>query len=282
MLGFFNLRRLMTLLTAAILLITWPASSFAAPGSLPSKLLTLDGIHGSFSEGPYKDAIVVSSYSFEATVPDSQVGRAGKPEYHDVKITKEMDASSLSILKTLAVGQKIREGTLYFQNNNPKNNLTYLKIHFSDIRVTNYDMSYQESKVIENISLHFDQMLFEYTTQKPDGSPGNTDTLKISQGKITSIMTQYHFDPIYETSPKGISYIKGFKVSLKATADSGTVQQTQYRINGGSWATYTGTFEIYAGDTHSLEYFSTNKEGDVEAANIMNFDSGSFSGAGSY
>jgi hypothetical protein len=61
-----------------------------------------------------------------------------------------------------------------------------------------------------------------------------------------------------------------------------TVLQTKYRINGGSWVTYTGPFNIYAADTHTLEYFSTDKVGNIEQTNSMDFDTGTFTGAGSY
>jgi type VI protein secretion system component Hcp len=275
---FFNLKSLMAAMLSAVMLIfLWPGSSFSASPSLPSILLTLDGIKGSYSVAPYKGAIIVSSYSFGAFGTDSLNG-VGEPKFEDIQINKAMDDSSLSILKALARGQTIRSGTLYFQNNNPKNNITYMKIHLTDILVTSYNVSSSESTT-ESISLHADPMLFEYTTQNPDGSPGKTDQLQIGHQKIN---TQYHFDPIYGKNSKNISYIKGFRVSLKATAASNSVQQTQYRINGGSWVTYTGSFDIFAADTHSLEYFSTDRAGHVEKTNIMNFDTGTFTGAGSY
>jgi type VI protein secretion system component Hcp len=276
---FFKPKTLMAMLTAAVLIFPWPGSSFSASERLPSILLTLDGIQGSYSVAPYKGAITVSSYSFGASGSDSQVTGTREPQYQDILLNKAMDDASLSILKALAKGQNIRGGTLYFQNNNPEHNLTYMKIHLTGIRVTGYSMSSSKSTASESISLHADQMLFEYTTQNPDGSPGKTDQLPIGQEKA---MTQYHFDPIYDKNSEEISYIKGFRVSLKAIANSTSVQQTQYRINGGSWVTYTGSFDIYAADTHSLEYFSTDQAGHVEQTNIMNFDTGTFAGVGSY
>jgi type VI protein secretion system component Hcp len=281
---FFNLKTLMAMLISAVLIFLSPSSSFSASGSTPSILLTLEGIQGSYSDAPFKGAISVFSYSFGASDIDSQVtsGNEAKPKYQDIYLTKTIDDSSISILKALAKGQKIRGGTLYFQNNNPQHNFTYMKIHLTGIRVTGYNVSFVGLTGKEDISLHADQMLFEYTTMNPDGSPGKTDQLQLGQEKDPFVMTQYHFDPIHDKNSKGVSYIKGFQVSLKATANSATVQQIQYRINGGSWINYTESFNIYAADTHSLEYFSTDENGNVEQTNIMNFDTGTFTGAGSY
>jgi type VI protein secretion system component Hcp len=271
----FNLKMLMAVLIAAVFALPWQGSASAAASGLPSILLTLDGIQGSYSAPPFKDAIVISAYS--SVVTDS-----GKPKYGDIQLTKAVDNATLPILKALAKGQTIREGTLYFQNNNPNNNLTYMEIHLTNIVLTGQSLSFEGSEPKETVSLHAEQLLYKYTTQKPDGSAGTTDTLQVGQKQATSVMTQYHFEPIYNTDSKGTSYIEGFTVTLKAMATNSSVGQTQYRINGGSWVTYTGPFEIYAADTHSLEYFSTNNAGDTEKANIMNFDTGTFSGAGSF
>src|SRR6185312_12087470 len=108
-----------------------------------------------------------------------------------------------------------------------------------------------DSNALESISLQAGSMLFEYTTSKPDGSSGQTDKQLICLDKASCVVTQYHFDPIYDKTAKEVSYIKGFRVSLKAAAVHSTVLQTEYRINGGNWVTYTGPFNIYAADTHT-------------------------------
>ncbi|WJH36815.1 hypothetical protein N6H14_14595 [Paenibacillus sp. CC-CFT747] len=98
-------------------------------------------------------------------------------------------------------------------------------------------------------------------------------------------VTKYHFDPIYAVSSKGVRYVKGYNVSLRATDNTGGsgVKSTQYRINGGAWKAYTGTFVIYAGETHTVEYFSTDLAGNTESPmNKMDFDRGTFTGAGAY
>jgi type VI protein secretion system component Hcp len=283
MLRLIDPRTLITMLLAAVLIFPSAGSTVNAAEKVPSILLTLDGIQGSYSTAPYKGAIVVSSYSFGAAVSGSQMQGAKATKYQDFSFYKQTDDSSLSLLKALAKGQKIRGGTLYLQSNSSGRNLTYMKIRLTDIRVTDYKIFTDSgSGASEFISLQAGNMLFEYTTSKPDGSSGQTDQQLICLDKASCVLTQYHFDPIYDKTNKEVSYIKGFRVSLKATSAHSTVLQTKYRINGGSWVTYTGPFNIYAADTHTLEYFSTDKAGNIEQTNSMNFDTGTFTGAGSY
>jgi trimeric autotransporter adhesin len=117
-------------------------------------------------------------------------------------------------------------------------------------------------------------------------STGKTESTRTavsfgSGSDTTAPVTKYHFDQISGTS-SGKPFIKGFTVSLQATDISSGVMSTQYRINNGSWNTYTNPFTFYAGTTHSVEYYSTNNAGNDEIHNFMNFDIGSFKGAGRY
>jgi hypothetical protein len=98
-------------------------------------------------------------------------------------------------------------------------------------------------------------------------------------------VTKYHFDPIYGQTSSGRQYIKGYMTTLRATDNvSGSgVKNVQYRINGGTWITYTAPFTFYAGITHTVEYFSTDNAGNVEnPINLMDFDKGKFTGAGKF
>ncbi|MDC0706643.1 MULTISPECIES: OmpL47-type beta-barrel domain-containing protein [Priestia] len=100
----------------------------------------------------------------------------------------------------------------------------------------------------------------------------------------TAPVTKYHLDPIYAKTSAGKQYIKGFTVSLQATdnQNGSEVKITQYRVNGGKWEPYTEPFTISAGTTHTVEYFSTDKAENIEPFNKMDFDKGTFTGAGKY
>ncbi|WP_248930004.1 beta strand repeat-containing protein [Paenibacillus hamazuiensis] len=96
-------------------------------------------------------------------------------------------------------------------------------------------------------------------------------------------VTKYRLDPIYAETSTGKRYVKGFTVTLKATDNQSGVKDTKYRINGGAWTVYTAPFEIYAETTHTVDYFSTDRAGNTESpTNKMDFDKGTFTGAGSF
>ncbi|NRD76932.1 hypothetical protein HPT25_05415 [Bacillus sp. BRMEA1] len=121
-------------------------------------------------------------------------------------------------------------------------------------------------------------------TATASGVTSNQATLTVTYAPPADTVppiTKYHLDPIYCASCKG-QIIKGFTVSLKASDNQSGVKSTQYRINGGDWITYTDPFTIYAGVTHTMEFYSTDNAGNQENTNIMDFDKGTFTGAGSY
>ncbi|QHT62275.1 type VI secretion system tube protein Hcp [Paenibacillus lycopersici] len=279
---------LLTLLVAAALLFFPRAASVqAAPSdALPPMLLTLDGLKGGFTGGAFKDAIEVSSYSLGASVQAAAGSGhgAGKPAFTDVSLTKRTDASSLALLKALATGKPIKDGYLYFQTRSASQPRTYMVIHFSDLLITGYQNdSSGDAPSTETFALQAESMLYKYMTVNPDGSPGSTITVPIGKDPGTSsVATKYHFDPIYAATASGTTYIKGFTVTLKSAAVNSTVQQTLYRINGGAWTIYTGPFAIYADDAHTVEYYSSDMDEDIEPINVMNFDAGTFTGSGSY
>lgn len=118
------------------------------------------------------------------------------------------------------------------------------------------------------------------------------DNIKVTAGNETTVtiviqnyipVTKYKLDPFYGVTSQGKHFIKGFTVSLHATSSSGGIKHTFYRINNGEWQEYTGSFTILASDTHSVQYYSVDNDGNSEQMlNTMNFDVGAFVGTGSY
>ncbi|MEK0315495.1 type VI secretion system tube protein Hcp [Cohnella sp. 56] len=257
-----------------------PPSASAAASDLPPILLTLDGIKGGFDskDKTIKDAIVVNSFGYgvQAAAPASGAGGSGKPAYDDVTIAKQLDTASLPLLKAFAEGKAIASGYLYFQTRSAGESRTYMVVHLTDIRVTAHNLVSDGDTPGESIGLSAKSVLFKYIPVKP-GDNGGTDP-----DPDASVLTKYRFEPIQAVTAQGNPYIKGFKVTLQATGAQGESLQTQYRINGGAWIDYADPFDIYAADTHTVEYFSTGADGRVEAANVMDFDKGTFTGHGSY
>lgn len=272
------------ILSAILLFFPSQPPAYAASGA-PSILLTLDGIKGEYSDSKIKDAIPVDSYGFGAEASlSSPGGQQVKPSFSEITLAKRADAASLPLLKMLATGKHVKDGYLYFQTRGADRSFTYMIVHLSEIVVTDYEVGgSSEAGLEETLKLQAKSMLFKYTMQKPDGSAGPTSTVSIgSPAAETSVLTKYHFEPIMATTAKGYQYIQGFTVTLQATASNNEATGTKYRINGGAWTDYTGPFAIYAEDTHTVEYYSTDEAGDVESPSVMNFDDGTFAGSGSY
>lgn len=79
-------------------------------------------------------------------------------------------------------------------------------------------------------------------------------------------VTNYAVDPIWDTK-QGAKYIKGYTVSLTATDSGSGVKQTFYRINGGDWIQYTKPFVYSGGTATSIDFYSVDNAGNIEAHN---------------
>jgi hypothetical protein len=66
-------------------------------------------------------------------------------------------------------------------------------------------------------------------------------------------------------SSDGAWHPQSWGLSLTPTDGGSGVQQTQYRVDGGSWQ--TGTSVSFANGLHSVDYYSTDYAGNAEAAN---------------
>ncbi|RLF51451.1 MAG: hypothetical protein DRN11_02730, partial [Thermoplasmata archaeon] len=78
-------------------------------------------------------------------------------------------------------------------------------------------------------------------------------------------ITSYILDPSSPTGKNGW-YTCNVNVTLYATDPEGdTIVFTKYRIDGGSWITYTGTFTISTNGEHLLEFYSQDDKGSVES-----------------
>ena len=60
-------------------------------------------------------------------------------------------------------------------------------------------------------------------------------------------------------------YVGPATVALSAADNLSGVATTQYRVNGGSWQTYAGPFPVSADGIHSVDFYSTDNAGNVEA-----------------
>lgn len=93
---------------------------------------------------------------------------------------------------------------------------------------------------------------------------GNTELAQTSQVMIDTVepMTSRGI-----TGPVGSGgwFTDGVTVSLTSTDVTSGVGQTRYRIDGGTWKTYSGSFSITSDGAHSLEYYSVDNASNGES-----------------
>jgi len=78
--------------------------------------------------------------------------------------------------------------------------------------------------------------------------------------------TTHTIDPA-EPNGENNWYISFVTITLNATDNWTGVAETVYRINGGSWKTYTAPVEIYDDFEHTFEYYSVDNVGNEEDIN---------------
>jgi hypothetical protein len=73
------------------------------------------------------------------------------------------------------------------------------------------------------------------------------------------------------TSGNGGWYVSDVTVTLTATDGMGGVDQILVRLNGGAWTPYAGPITLHEG-RHVLEYYATDRAGNLEPTHVKSFD----------
>ena len=73
------------------------------------------------------------------------------------------------------------------------------------------------------------------------------------------------------TAGAGAWYRSPVEVSLRASDALSGVAGTWYRLDGGNLQNYSGTVSLAAEGAHTLEYYSRDEAGNVEAAHTLSF-----------
>lgn len=147
--------------------------------------LKLDGIKGESLDAKHKDEIDVLSWSWSASQSGTHQmgggGGSGKVSFQDLHITKYVDSSSHSLLKHVATGKHIKEALLTIRKAGDKP-LEYIKLKMTDCLVSSVQSggSGSEDRVMESLSLNFEEFEYIYTPQKADGSGGSALPFKFN------------------------------------------------------------------------------------------------------
>ncbi len=140
--------------------------------------LKIDGIPGESLDSKHKEEIEIESFSWGET----QTGTAshgggmgaGRIAMQDFHFTMRVNKASPKLFLSCAQGAHIKSAILTCRKAG-KDQQEYLKVTFSDILVSSFQTGGSAGGDVvpmDQISLNFTKVEFEYKEQKPDGSLG--------------------------------------------------------------------------------------------------------------
>lgn len=140
--------------------------------------LKIDGIEGESQDSKHKGEIEIESFSF-GEVQTGTAARgggmgAGKIQMQDFNFVMKVNKASPKLFLACARGDHIKSAVLTCRKAG-KDQQEYLKVTFSDILVSSFQTSGTSSGDLlpmDQISLNFAKIEFEYREQKPDGTLG--------------------------------------------------------------------------------------------------------------
>lgn len=139
--------------------------------------LKLDGVKGESEDSKHKEEIQIESFSFGVSQTGSSSygggGGSGKAQFADLSITKRADLSTPILMLKCATGEHIPTGFLTLRKAG-KDQQEYYKIKLSDVLVSSFSNSGSghDDIPMEQLSLNFAKIYFEYSMQNKDGTLG--------------------------------------------------------------------------------------------------------------
>lgn len=136
--------------------------------------LKIDGIDGESTDKKHKNSIDIESWSWGENNSGSSSqgggGGAGKVTMQDFNFVMRVNKASPKLLLACANGQPFKSALLTCRKAG-KEQQEYLKIKFSDLLVSNFQTGGSSGDIIpvDQISLNFSKIEYEYYPQKADG-----------------------------------------------------------------------------------------------------------------
>ncbi|MFO0958182.1 MAG: type VI secretion system tube protein Hcp [Isosphaeraceae bacterium] len=141
--------------------------------------LKIDGIEGESTDDKHKNEIDLESWSWGESNGGDAAHRggmgAGKVAMQDFHFTMEACKATPKLMLACATGQHIKDATLTCRKAGGAQE-EYLKIKLTDFIVSSYQTggSKGQIKPIDQVSLNFSKIEYEYKEQKKDGTLGGS------------------------------------------------------------------------------------------------------------
>lgn len=140
--------------------------------------LKIDGIDGESHDSKHKGEIDIDSWSWGESQTGSHSGQggggAGKVAMQDFHFTMRVNKSSPKLMLACATGEHIKKAVLTCRKAG-KEQQEFFKITFSDLLVSSFQTggsAHGDILPVDQISLNYSKIEFEYKEQKPDGTLG--------------------------------------------------------------------------------------------------------------
>jgi len=140
--------------------------------------LKIEGIEGESQDAKHKGEIDLESWSWGETQSGSHSagggGGAGKVSMQDFHFVMRVNKSSPKLLLACASGEHFKKATLTCRKAG-KEQQEFLKIVFSDLLVSSFQTGgsgHGDVVPMDQISINYSKMEYEYKEQKPDGTLG--------------------------------------------------------------------------------------------------------------
>jgi type VI secretion system secreted protein Hcp len=140
--------------------------------------LKIDGVEGESQDSKHKGEIEIESFSWgETNIGTASHGGgmgAGKVQMQDFHFVMRVNKASPKLFLKCATGEHIKSAILTTRKAG-KDQQEYLKVTFSDILVSSFQTGGSGAGDVvpmDQISLNFSKVEFEYKEQKPDGTLG--------------------------------------------------------------------------------------------------------------
>ena len=137
---------------------------------------------GESSKKGHEGQIDIVSFSFGATQSGSFArggagGGAGKAEFQDISVVKEVDKSSPKLFQACAAGTHFQKATIFVRKAGDRP-LEYYKVELQDLIVSSIQNSGAASgdNVMESVTMNCAVINFTYVEQDAKGGAGRTVT----------------------------------------------------------------------------------------------------------
>ena len=154
-------------------------------------------------------------------------------------------------------------------------NKVYVEVVYPDCSTANFTMYYIPCTHFYRDEAYSVVGTYDYTIYAVD-LLGNGITSGVyhftitSSGDTTPPVTTCTLEPAVPDGPGGW-YVSPVKVTLTATDDDTGVNYTKYRVDNGSWLTYTSYFMVSTNGYHQVDYYSVDNANNVETTKHVNF-----------